>query len=99
MAIYKQKNIVILRLQHNRSISSLRAVLARRGNLYHNTHKIDCHDSSLFDKSLESHNDKKTHPQTPSAREGVLRGVATLSNEGAFLDFHADFDKLKSAWK
>ncbi|MGX2972936.1 hypothetical protein [Helicobacter sp. T3_23-1059] len=26
---------------------------------------------------------KSTHPQTPSAREGALRSVATLSNEGA----------------
>ena len=27
---------------------------------------------------------KSTHPQTPSAREGALRSVATLSNEGVF---------------
>ncbi|MGX2971786.1 hypothetical protein [Helicobacter sp. T3_23-1059] len=32
-------------------------VQLRKQNLYDNANNIDCHDSSLFDKSLESRND------------------------------------------
>ena len=51
-----------------------------RGNLSYNTKKVDCHalDSAKMqnliarnDGSINSFNDKKTHPQTPSAREGA----------------------------
>ena len=34
-------------------------VQLRKQNLYDNANKVDCHDSSLFDKSLESRNDDK----------------------------------------
>ncbi|MGX2972462.1 hypothetical protein [Helicobacter sp. T3_23-1059] len=46
-------------------------------------------DSSKADIAKEKSNNanfasaKSTHPQTPSAREGAFRSVATLSNEGA----------------
>ena len=52
----------------------------RKQNLQCNIDKIDCHANA----NAFARNDKKTHPQTPSAREGVLRGVATLAREGAY---------------
>ncbi|MGX3046128.1 hypothetical protein [Helicobacter sp. T3_23-1056] len=48
----------------------------------------DGNANSFNDKIAKSLNDKSTHPQTPSAREGALRGVATFAREGAYLDCH-----------
>ena len=55
----------------------------RKQNPHYNRDKIDCHEFA----SANSRNDKKTHPQTPSAREGVLRKVATLSSKSSLRDF------------
>ena len=66
-----------------------RAVIAsersERGNLSYNTKKVDCHalDSAKMqnliarnDGSINSFNDKKTHPQTPLVlREGAYCGL------------------------
>ena len=54
---------------------------------------VDCHalrcnarndKVAFFKEAGDLDTFKDTHPQTPSAREGALRSVATLSNEGVF---------------
>ena len=64
-----------------------------------NEKQMDCHaKSNDFLKKLRiacfARND--THPQTPSAREEDLRGVATLARGRAYVDCHARNDKTES---
>ena len=64
--------------------------LARKGewvqlhkqNLYNNANNVDCHDSSLFDKSLESHNDGNVNSHNDEIfcqTGGVARSISKHS--------------------
>ncbi|MGX2972439.1 hypothetical protein [Helicobacter sp. T3_23-1059] len=81
-------------LEVSKSPASLKnATLSLRAlqrNAWQSTTKNAANDSSKADIANAKSNNanfasaKTTHPQTPSAREGALRSIATLSREGAF---------------
>ncbi|MGX2971592.1 hypothetical protein [Helicobacter sp. T3_23-1059] len=79
-------------LEVSKSPASLKnATLSLRAlqrNAWQSTTKNAANDSSKADIAKADSNNAKscnnTHPQTPSAREGALRSIATLSREGDF---------------
>ena len=76
------------------AVSSLRASKASVA-IHTTTYKptMDCHEFA----NANSRNDGDTHPQTPSAREGALREVSTLTlREGAFKSPKIPHEKTKS---
>ncbi|MGX3044757.1 hypothetical protein [Helicobacter sp. T3_23-1056] len=80
VSCHTERSEVSQNINKNRDISGFALNMTKKNNKTKGNNMTK--SSNPTDSIVIASND--THPQTPSAREGVLRGVATLAREGAY---------------